>query len=185
MGSFLEYVGRTSQKLFTPTRQNHALEHGTVSVLLRRSEQPMHVMGRATPDGFYIRADVSEKEVESAAREALERLQKGEEHLAVSPFCGTNLAVAGVLAAVACYFALGSKNRASRLPWAIFVATVAVIVAQPLGALLQGHVTTSSDVGDMRIRGVRRIGSPSRPTYRVETARTGAYETAVSGRRAS
>ncbi|MCS7002242.1 MAG: DUF6391 domain-containing protein, partial [Dehalococcoidia bacterium] len=40
------------------TRQNHALEHATISILLQRLPQPVRLIGRSTPFGFYIHGDV-------------------------------------------------------------------------------------------------------------------------------
>src|SRR5437867_9111770 len=75
-------------------RRNHALEHATIAVLLRRLGHDVRMVGRATRDGYYLYADVPTDLLEDSTREALHRMQAGEGHLAVSALCGTNLAVA-------------------------------------------------------------------------------------------
>ena len=173
MGFLSDLLLPAARRLFEPTRQNHALEHATVAVLLRRTERPPRMIGGAVPDGFYLHADLPSAEVESAAREALDRMQKGEGHLALSPFCGTNIAIAGAAAALACLLTLGTKARWRQLPTAAAAATGAILLAQPLGLLAQRHVTTTSNVADLRIVRVTRKGSGGRTLHKVETARGG------------
>ncbi len=140
------------------TRRNHALEHATIAVLLSK-EGPRRVVGRAVPDGFYIYADVPTDTLRGCVEEALGRLQRGEAHLAVSPLCGTNIAVAGVLAGVGSFIALGSgRPRFASLSGAILAAMVAVTAAQPLGRLVQKHGTTSPDLDGVRLVSVKRVG---------------------------
>ena len=104
------------------------------------------------------------------ANEGLARLQRGESHLAVSPLCGTNLAVAGVLAGLASLFAMGSRNRLQGIPGAIMAAMLAVIAAQPLGRLVQKHVTTSPELDGIRIISVERMGRRFPRLHKVRTA---------------
>jgi hypothetical protein len=165
---------RTAHRLFFPTRQNHALEHATVTLLLKRSDTPLRLAGRATGNGFYLLGDLSTEEIEMAAREALDRMKGGDEHLAVSPFCGTNLLVAGALATLAAMVTLGTRDRFRKLPTAMVVSALAVAAAQPLGAMVQRRFTTTGDVSDLRIIRVTRIGGTGmRTVHKVETARFG------------
>ncbi|MBI4299792.1 MAG: hypothetical protein HY677_01550 [Chloroflexi bacterium] len=83
--------------VFDATRQNHALEHATVSILVNRLGMAVRLAGRATPGGFYLYGDIPEETVSAAAEEALGRLSQGESDLAVSTLCGTIIAVAAVL----------------------------------------------------------------------------------------
>ncbi|MSQ10931.1 MAG: hypothetical protein EXR52_08025, partial [Dehalococcoidia bacterium] len=83
------------------TRRNHAVEHGTVTVLLERHGFKRSLAGRSNSRGFYIFGQVEPDDLRSAADEALHRMQQGEGTLAVSPFCGTTIAVTGILAGVA------------------------------------------------------------------------------------
>ena len=86
-------------------------------------------------DGFYIYSDLRANEVEEAAADALRRMKRGESHLAVSPLCGTNLAVGGTLAGLAALVAVGSGDRWERLPNVLTAAMLAVLAGQPIGRL--------------------------------------------------
>jgi len=137
-------------------RRNHALEHATVHLLSRRGPYSQ-VMGRTTTDGFYIYGPVETKEVAAAASEALARLQAGEHELAIHPRCGTNLAVAGLLAGLSSFLVWGGKGRRlTKLPRLLLAATIAVIAAQPLGLLVQERITTSTDLEEVAIKSVTR-----------------------------
>lgn len=153
-------------------RRNHALEHATVAVLLSRLGPRLRLVGRAAPHGFYIYGNVPPQELQAAATEALERMQRGEASLAVSPLCGTNLAVAGVLAGLTTVLAVGNGDRWQRTPTALTGALLAVLAAQPLGRLVQQHLTTSADLGDTRIIGLRQGGRGRGRYIKVETARS-------------
>jgi hypothetical protein len=137
----------------------------------------MRIVGRAVSDGFYIYGDVSTERLRDYANEALWRLQRGEAHLAVSPLCGTNIAVAGVLAGLGSYVALGSApRRIGGVSGAIVAAMFAVLAAQPVGRLIQKHYTTSPDLQDVEIVSVMRLG---RGVFRVHKVRTAASSAAV------
>lgn len=138
-------------------RENHALEHATVALLLARTGMSLRLVGRATANGFYLYGNLPTEMVSEAAHEALLRLKSGESHLAVSPLCGTNLAVAGILAGLASLLALGTNDynglfgRWRRLPDVLTAAVIAVVAAQPLGRLMQRHITTSAQVQNLQI----------------------------------
>ena len=154
--------------LIDRVRRNHGLEHATITIMLSK-QGPMRVIGRAVPDGFYVYANVETDRLREYSTEALSRLQGGEAHLAVTPLCGTNLVVAGVLAGVGSYFAATSGRRGlDRLAISTLAALVGVIAAQPLCRLAQKYATTSPDVGDMRIVEVRRMSG--RNVHKVRTA---------------
>jgi hypothetical protein len=138
-------------------RQNHALEHATMHVLSQRNPY-VQLMGRSTAGGFYIYGNLASHQVHSAASAALARLQQGEDHLAVHPRCGTNLAVTAIFAGAAAYSAtLGrSRSKFERLPLALAAATIAAIAAQPLGHKIQEHITTTPEVSGLYIADVRR-----------------------------
>ena len=138
-------------------RQNHALEHATMHVLSQRNPYTQ-IMGRSTVSGFFIYGDLDTHLVASAASEALARLMRGEEHLAVHPRCGTNLAVTAVLAGAAAFgTTLGrSRSKLDRLPLALTAATIAAIAAQPLGHKIQERITTSPEVSGLCIADVCR-----------------------------
>ncbi len=138
--------------LIAQIRRNHALEHATIHVLSEHDPR-RHLMGRTTTHGFYLFGEVETEEVAAAASEALARLRIGEHYLAVHPRCGTNLATAGVLAGLSSFVAMSgrSKSRLAKLPQIILAATIAVMAAQPLGLILQEHVTTLPEVEGVTI----------------------------------
>jgi len=115
----------------------------------------MALAGHSDASGFWILGDVSIEDVQGAVDEALSRLRAGEHRLAIHPNCGTNFATAGVLAGLAAGAAMlggqSKRDRIERLPLAALLATLALIVAQPLGALIQEQFTTSGDPGELRV----------------------------------
>ena len=149
-------------------KQNHALEHATVAHLLRQLEGNVRVIGRASLTGFYLYGDIPTEAVEKASGEALQRLQEGEEGLAVSPMCGTNLIVSGLAAGVASMVAARGHKGLSRFSRVVKASIIAMLVAQPLGRLAQKHVTTTADVANVAIKGVVRSGEGKRTRHKIE-----------------
>lgn len=137
-------------------RRNHALEHATVAVLLAR-HGPTRLAGRASPDGFLMFGDIDPDELTSCAEEALARLKAGQASLAVSPLCGTNIAVSGFVAAAAATVVLSTGNARSRFPNAFMAAMFGVVAAQPLGRMVQQHITTRPDLEGVEVIGTRTI----------------------------
>lgn len=161
-------------KIIGSVRRNHALEHATISILLARLGPGVHMVGRATLNGFYIYGDVPSDRLKESAAEALTRLKRGEAGLAISPLCGTNLAVAGLLAGGSSLLAVGNRGRLERLPNVLLAAMVAVLAAQPLGRLVQKHLTTSPDLTQTEIVGVHEGGHGPAHYHKVETRQVGA-----------
>jgi hypothetical protein len=155
-------------RLIEATRRNHALEHATIAVLLARGFSRGRLLGRSTHRGFYIHGDISTENLKASAEEALSRLQAGDADLAVSPLCGTNMAVAGLLAGVASTIALGRGNRVERLPNAVLAALGAIVASQPLGRLAQRHLTTSPNLQGSRIEKISSRGHGMRTMHKVE-----------------
>jgi hypothetical protein len=154
-------------------RRNHSLEHATINVLIQHNPY-LSLVGRSDWGGFSIIGEVETEDIQMAAQEALARLKAGESELALHPRCGTMLATTGVLSGVAAFFALGvgrsrSRFRWANLPEALVAATVAAIIAQPLGFLLQQYVTTSADVGPLQIARVDKKRANPVPVHRIET----------------
>jgi hypothetical protein len=150
-------------------RRNHALEHATVTLLLARMGPEVRLVGRATQDGFYLYGNLPTELVRECAAEGLERLKRGEAFWAVTPLCGTNIATAGVLASLASMAMVGSGSRRDRLPNALMAGIVAVTLAQPLGRLIQKHVTTSPDLDGVQIVEIQRRGKGG--IHKVRTVR--------------
>jgi hypothetical protein len=155
-------------------KRNHALEHATISVLLRRIGHDIRMVGRATRDGYYLYADVPTDLLEDCTHEALRRLKSGEGYLAVSSLCGTNLAVAGALAGVASALTIGDGKRSEKLPNVILASMLAVLAAQPVGRLVQRYITTSPDLSDTEIVGIKAGGRGNAKFHKVLTRRAAA-----------
>jgi len=160
-------------KLLEKIRQIHALEHATIHILSWRYPQT-RVVGRSTDSGFYIYGDVDTEALAAAVSEALARLQRGEKELAIHPQCGTNLATAGVLAGLSAFLALVGRPRKrwARLPEAITLATLAVLLSQPLGLLVQRYITTSPQVTDIAIKEIKRFDLGTVRVHKVEVCST-------------
>jgi hypothetical protein len=141
--------------------------------VLSRRNPYLTLMGRSTPSGFVLYGDVAAQEIANAATEALALLQQGQEHLAVHPRCGTNLAITSLLAGLAAFGAtLGRpRSKLDRLPLALMAATLAAILAQPLGQKVQEQVTTTPDVDGLFITSITR----------QERGRVIAHKVAVGG----
>jgi hypothetical protein len=149
-------------------RRNHALEHATVAVLLSQVGASPRLVGRAVPDGFYIYGRIPTDVIRHSAQEGLARLQHGESQLAVTPLCGTNLAVAGVISGTLAVLAMGKSRRLDRLPSVFLSATAGILLSQPAGRLLQQYVTTRPDLGSVSLK-------------RVETSFGGLVHKVVTG----
>lgn len=143
--------------LINRVRRNHGLEHATITGLLEEGARPP-LAGIATPFGFFVYARVSTEDVTQAAREALRRLQAGRKELAVSPYCGTNLIVGALIAALASAIIMRkSRSRFRQIPAATAAILAATVLGRPLGNLVQKYLTTSGNAQGAAIRGVRRL----------------------------
>jgi hypothetical protein len=154
-------------------RRNHGLEHATLHILARQFPRKA-LAGYSNTTGFWILGDVPTQAVESAAREALERMLRGEHNLAVHPNCGTNFVTSGVLAGLAGASAmLGAgpklRDKFERLSLAVLLSTAALIFAQPLGTLLQARITTSGKPENLKIIRVQQTSRGQMTAHRVIT----------------
>jgi hypothetical protein len=154
-------------------RRNHALEHATIHILSARYPWGTFA-GRSDIQGFFLFGEVSGAAVHQASHEALSRLRAGEARLSIHPNCGTNLLTSGVLGASAALAALtgtnNARSRLSRLPMAILMTALALLVAQPLGTALQRNVTTQADPQSLRVVDVRTWQRGRTTLHRVRTA---------------
>ena len=150
-------------------RQNHALEHATVTILTRRLPD-LRLSARSSSRGFIIFAELDTAVVRGAAVEALDRLKHGEAQLAIHPNCGTNLAVGASVAMIGAVLALNAVRPRMRLASALASTVTGVAVARPLGKIVQRHVTTLPDLHDVRITAVETRTRLHIPTVEVRTA---------------
>lgn len=142
-------------------RQNHAVEHATLTILMTQDLTVQLVGGRSSQRGFYVFGQVETASLQAAATAALRRLQAGEAGLAIHPNCGTNLVTSSTLAglAVITASALGRRRRThwmEQVPMAILVAMAAILAGRPLGLRLQRKVTTLADVRTLRLGPISR-----------------------------
>jgi hypothetical protein len=154
-------------------RRNHGLEHATLHILAQRHPKA-GMAGHSDTGGFWIIADVPIEEIYDSVEGALARLRAGEENLAIHSNCGTNFATAGILAGLAGGLAMlgvgaRTRDKIERLPLAILMATAALILAQPLGFLLQERVTTSGRPGNLRVVEIVASQRSRFKAYRVGT----------------
>lgn len=158
--------------LIDRVRRNHAIEHATIAVLAARGHRPP-MGGYSTPGGFWVYGDIPSDDVADAAEDALERLRAGESRLAVSPYCGTNLAV-GIAGAILLAGLIRRRvtSRAARVPLVAGAVLGVFLARRPLGMAAQRELTTLAEVGDSEIRGVRRMGFGRHVLHRVEVGRS-------------
>ncbi len=149
-------------------RQNHAIEHATLTILSRRRPD-VRLVARTDLLGFMVYGEVDAGDLWGAAEEAVQRLKAGEAALAVHPNCGTNLVAAGTLSAFGALLAGAGRRRTlwERIPSAILGATGALVLAGPAGRWLQTNVTTSADVDGAVVTSVERLGATPVPRHRV------------------
>jgi hypothetical protein len=134
-------------------RRNHALEHATIVVMIEREPRRM-LNGFSTDDGFFVQGVRSISEVESAAREAMRRLQNGEKRLAIHRNCGTTIVAANLLAAILFLVALGFfiYLGGSYLYLMILGSVVLAFALRiPLSLILQRFVTTDADLKNAEV----------------------------------
>jgi hypothetical protein len=159
--------------LISRVRRNHGLEHATLHMLAKRFPNTS-LAGHSNPKGFWIAGEVPLDAVRDAIDEALIRLKAGERKLAVHPNCGTNFITTGSLAGLAgaaSLFGAGKRwqDKVSRLPLAASLATLVLILSQPLGLSLQEHITTSGDPGSMEVVEIIKSQRGGMTLYRITT----------------
>ena len=139
------------------TRRNHALEHATVALLLERGIRPP-MGGYSVPSGFLIWSKATAQEISTVAGEALDLLRDGHHDLAISPYCGTNIA-AGVFIGGLTASLLRRRGRGivPNLAAAAAAIAAASLLGRPFGDLLQRKLTTLSDAAGMQIVSSRQL----------------------------
>ena len=142
-------------------RRNHGLEHATVHMMSKHSKDLKIHGGRAVLDGFFIYGTATTEEIHVAVTEAIDRMRKGEHHLAIHPNCGTGLVTTGLMTTAATLLGSIGANanwaeRLGRLPTMLVLSVLAVILSQPTGLSLQKHITTLGEVGDLEVVQISR-----------------------------
>ncbi len=135
-------------------RRNHGLEHAAIHVLSKKYPGT-RLVGHSDARGFWIVGDLTTEQVREGVYTALSRLRNGEHKLAIHPNCGTNFVTSGAFAGLAAAAALlGARKpteKLTRLPIAIVLATIGLIISQPFGFVVQERITTSGEPGDLEV----------------------------------
>ncbi len=100
----------------------------------------------------------SMEEVDSAARDALRRLRRGQRRLAIHRNCGTTIVAANLLAAIFFLVAIGIGLY---MQWPLYLLILGSVVLSfalrvPLSLLLQRFVTTDADLTNAEVGWVER-----------------------------
>ena len=155
----------------TQVRRNHALEHATMNILASKKNRPM-LIGYSDFGGFWVLGQVDTQELQEAIEEALARLRAGDAALAISPNCGTNFAVSGILAGTAAWLVmlnnkLNWRKKLERLPMIATLVTLILILTRPLGPLVQERITTLASTGTLQVVGINIYERRGIPLHRV------------------
>lgn len=159
--------------IISRTRRNHGLEHATLN-LLARSHPGKAFAGHSDGNGFWILGEISSEELTKTIGTALTKLQAGQADLAIHKNCGTNLLVSGFaagLAGAAGLIGVGDKPRdkVERIPLITLFSVIALLLARPLGPMLQRKITVSADPGDLKIYSITRHSLNGVPAHRIRT----------------
>lgn len=154
-------------------RSNHALEHATFHVLERKGLNAA-LFGLSDAGGFWVLGNVPSGLLLDSANEALTRLQGGEAKLALHENCGTNLVATGAIVGGLAWLGMlgtgkGFLRKVERLPLVILLASIGLLIAQPLGQVIQEKVTTLLSGQQREIIGVQRWGFGTWIIQRVST----------------
>jgi hypothetical protein len=149
-------------------RQNHALEHATISLLAQRNPRSV-LRGRSTANGFYVYGELRVEDLRECAAEALERLRNGEPEMAIHPRCGTNLAVAGMMAGLSSVLVGEIPPRRNKYSRAVLASLVSLFFAPPVGMYVQKRWTTQTPEDDMSIVDIAKRGRFNSHSYFVRT----------------
>lgn len=157
----------TLHAIIRRTRQHHAIEHATLTILAERFPN-RRMAGYSDPAGFTLLADIPEEAARRGVADAMLRLQAGEAHLAIHPNCGTNLLTTGVLVTLAALLGSAGKRQApmSRFARALLFVLPALVVSPGLGLRLQQY-TTSAQIGDRWLKDVRPLDVAGLKSFRV------------------
>jgi hypothetical protein len=154
-------------------KQNHALEHATI-VLLSKKFPDVRLAGISFAAGFFVFGDVPTEAIVPAAQEALSLLRTSQPELAIHERCGTNLAVTGILTGLSAMAVARMRRPYGTANNVILASTAALILARPLGLLVQRFITTQTPNATMEIQKVSSLTFLGNPAHFVSTDNPGA-----------
>ena len=159
------------QETIRRVRRNHALEHATVALMLEEGVRgPLG--GYSTPWGFFVVGDLSTEQLGRVVDEALNGLKMGRSEMAISPHCGTNMAVAALFSGVLTRLILGKskEGRWKRLPLVLGAVVVGALLSKPVGNAIQRRFTTLSEMDGLELVSIRKAWPGPHPRlHRVTT----------------
>ncbi len=169
MSSLNPLVQVTQQMLLGgAVKQNHALEHATI-VLLAKKFPEARLSGISFAAGFFVFGDVPTEAILPTAQEALNLLRTTHPEMAVHERCGTNLAVTGMLTGLSAMAVAKMRRPYSTVNNVILASTAALVLARPLGLVVQRYVTTQTPNLSMQIVGVKPLHVFGSPAHFVST----------------
>ena len=154
-------------------RENHALEHATIVLLSKRFPEA-RLSGVSFASGFFVFGDVPTEAVRPVAEQALARLRGGEPQMAIHERCGTNIAVAGMLTGLSAMTVAKMRKPYNTFNNVILASTAALVLARPLGMLVQRYVTTRTPGATMRVAGIKPMTFLGSAAHFVSTENPGA-----------
>ena len=154
-------------------KQNHALEHATI-VLLSQKYPNVRLAGISFAAGFFVFGDIPTEAIIPTANEALTLLRTTHPELAIHERCGTNLAVSGLLTGLAAMTVARMRRPFNSFNNVILASTAALILARPLGLVVQRYFTTQTPNATMTISGVTPRSFFGTPAHFVSTDNPGA-----------
>ena len=167
-------VDRGIQSLLNRIRRNHALEHATINLLTRRYPAAQ-IVGLSGLRGFTLYTSLDAEKVNRMVPQALTSVQHGLTDLAYHENCGTNLVMTAILTTVATLAGFQPRQRMTprhfleRLPQAILLNVIALLLAGPFSRWVQTHLTTLTDLTDIEIASIDTDGHGSLQRVRVHT----------------
>ena len=157
------------KKIVDRVRKNHGIEHGTVTILLEEGARPP-LGGYSVPGGFFVFGKIPRETLTDAVSRAHSRMIGGDSELAISPYCGTNLATGaliGNLMAKILFKKAPAKTRGALIGLATVVG--AFTLGRPIGILLQRKFTVLSEVRDVEVVNISSFSIGSFTFYKVST----------------
>jgi hypothetical protein len=100
--------------------------------------------------------------------------------MAIHERCGTNLAVAGMLTGLSAMTVSKLRKPYNSFNNVILASTAALVLARPLGLLVQKYVTTRTPGPTMRVTGVKSMRVLGQPAHFVMSENPGARLLAVA-----
>ena len=150
-------------------RQNHALEHATITIL-QQHDPRVRIIARSTSRGFRLYGTAGIEDVRLAVDEAMRRLRGGEHNLAITQRCGTTVAVGVLLGTLGLWLSEFMRSPRQKVALGIATSLAIAVSSQPVGLLAQRHLTTESELDGLRVRDVRTRSLGRRRFLEVRTA---------------